>query len=124
MNTSTAVCFMPGRMMCQNVVQLFAPSMCAASIWSRDTLCKPPSRNAMYHGSICQVRAMITHSSAVFVWPSHGIPVSKIPSAFRILFRIPYWPLKIQLQRKPMAVPGMIQLTKVTPRRNSAPLNP
>lgn len=29
MNTSTAVCFMPGRMMCQNVVQLFAPSMCA-----------------------------------------------------------------------------------------------
>ena len=124
MNTSTAVCFMPGRMMCQNVVQLFAPSMCAASIWSRDTLCKPPSRNAMYHGSICHVRAMITHSSAVFVWPSHGIPVSKIPSAFKMLFRIPYWPLKIQLQRKPMAVPGIIQLTKVTPRRNSAPLNP
>ena len=78
----------------------------------------------MYHGSICHVRAMITQSSAVFVWPSQGIPVSKIPSAFKMLFRIPYWPLKIQLQRKPMAVPGMIQLTKVTPRRNSAPLNP
>ena len=65
----------------------------------------------MYHGSICHVRAMITQSSAVFVWPSHGIPVSKIPSAFKMLFRIPYWPLKIQLQRKPMAVPGIIQLT-------------
>ena len=37
---------------------------------------------------------------------------------------MPYWPLKIQVHRKPMAVPGMIQLTSVTPRRNSLPRKP
>lgn len=78
----------------------------------------------MYQGSICQVRAMTTHSSAVLVWPSQGMPVSRMPKASRMLLRMPYWPLKIQVHRKPMAVPGMIQLTRVTPRRNSAPRKP
>ena len=115
---------MPGRIIFQKVFQLLAPSMWAASTCSRETLCSPPRRNAMYQGSICQVRAMTTHKSAVLVWPSQGMPVSRMPSASRMLLRMPYCPLKIQLHKKPMAVPGIIQLTSVTPRRNSAPRKP
>lgn len=41
-----------------------------------------------------------------------------------IFIRMPYCPLNIHVQRNPIAIPGTIQLTSVTPRRNSAPLNP
>ena len=78
----------------------------------------------MYHGSICQVLAITTQASAVPVCPSQGIPASSTPSFMSRPFKTPYWPLKIQLQRNPMAVPGIIQFTSVTPRRNSEPLKP
>ena len=76
----------------------------------------------MYQGSICQVRATTTQISVVSVWPSHVCPSP--PQASMRALRMPYWPLKIHVHRKPMAVPGIIQLTSVTPRRNSLPRKP
>lgn len=67
---------------------------------------------------------MTTHSSAVWVWPIQETPLSRMPRFVSRPLSTLYWPLKIQLHKKPMAMPGMIQFTSVRPRSSSLPLKP